>query len=119
MGRLTRRMGLFLTPEESETPRVLVLLDEHMALLEAREAQRPPQDVSRNVRDPGICALHLALLPQRPVKKRHRHQLKALIYQVVEEGAEKISAPDRRSLISDPESLSIVHTLSWSAPPSH
>lgn len=119
VGRLTRKMGLFLTPEESQTPRVLELLEENLALLEAREAERPPEDISRNVRDPGMCALHLALLPTRPVKKRHRHQLKALIYQVVEEGPEKLSAPDRRSLISDPESLSRVHTLSWGVPPQH
>lgn len=114
VGGLLRRMGLFLTPEESSPPRVIELLKEQLSYLEALEAQKSLEDRYRNVRDPGVSSLHLALLPNRPVRKRHRHQLRALIYQLVEEGPEKLTGPERRSLISDPESLTKLHALSWS-----
>ncbi len=108
LGRLTQRMGLFLTPEESNPPRVLKLLRENMAHAEAGQSEHHESELVTN---PGVCALHLALLPNRPVSKRHRFELKSLIYRVVEEGPEKLSALEKRSLISDAESLMRLHTL--------
>ncbi len=46
-------------------------------------------------------------------KKRERHQLKALVYQVVDEGALSLSQNDKRALVSDPETLLRLHTLAW------
>ena len=114
MGGLARRLGIFLTPEEYRTPRVIELLRENLAHGEAAEAGREDVGESRNVADPAAYSLHLALLPNRPVKKRHRHELRALIYRLVEEGPENLSAADKRSLISDPETLARLHTLAWS-----
>lgn len=115
VGTAARRLGLFLTPEEYQEPRVIQLLKENLVVMEAaEEARLAGMGEVRNVADPGVCALHLALLPNRPVKKRHRHQLRALVYQLVEEGPEKLSPMDKRSLISDPETLVKLHTLSWS-----
>ena len=111
---ITRKMGLFLTPEESKEPRVLTLLSENLQMLEAQKAGRRRTGEVRNIEDPGVCALHLALLPNRPVKKRQRHQLRALVYELIEEGPETLSGPQKRSLISDPETLVKLHTLSWS-----
>ena len=107
-------MGLFLTPEESSRPRVLALLDENLKRLQAADAALDSGPVYRTVQDPGVSSLHLALLPQRQVRKRQRHQLRALLYQLIEEGPEKLTGPERRSLISDAESLSRLHVLSWS-----
>ena len=113
-GLIARRLGLFLTPEECREPRVIQLLKQNLELVEAADANGLLPAEASKVADPGACALHLALLPMRPVKKRQRHQLRALIYQLVEEGPEQLSPADRRSLISDPESLVRLHTLSWS-----
>jgi len=114
VGQAARRLGLFLTPEEYDEPRIIQLLKQNLDIVAAADANPllPPE--ASKVTDPGACALHLALLPMRPVKKRQRHQLRALIYQLVEEGPEQLSPADRRSLISDPESLVKLHTLSWS-----
>ena len=114
VGLAARRMGLFLTPEEYEEPRIIQLLKQNLEIVEAADANPLLPAEASKVTDPGACALHLALLPMRPVKKRQRHQLRALIYQLVEEGPEQLSPADRRSLISDPESLVKLHTLSWS-----
>lgn len=113
VGQATRRLGLFLTPEESQEPRIIALLKENLAALEAADAVGAAAGEARNILDPGVCALHLALLPNRPVKKRQRHQLRALVYQLVEEGPDKLSAADKRSLVSDPETLVRLHTLAW------
>jgi membrane glycosyltransferase len=114
VGLATRRLGLFLTPEEYEEPRIIQLLKQNLEIVEAADANPLLPAEASKVTDPGACALHLALLPMRPVKKRQRHQLRALIYQLVEEGPEQLSPADRRSLISDPESLVKLHTLAWS-----
>ena len=112
VGTLMRRLGLFLTPEEVTPPRILLLLETHLEALAASSGLLEA-DRFRTVQDPGTAALHLALLPRRPVRKRHRHQLRALFYQLLEEGPNKLSGADQRSLISDPESLGRLHTLSW------
>jgi membrane glycosyltransferase len=114
VGQATRRMGLFLTPEEYEEPRVISLLKENLLKLEALETGRTDEGEAHNVADPAACSLHLALLPNRQVKKRQRHQLQALLYQLVEEGPDKLSAMDKRTLISDPETLTRLHRLAWS-----
>ena len=116
VGRLTRRLGFFLTPEESEEPRVLQLLHEHLTLLQTEQGggDEGRSEERDRISNPGVSALHLALLPDRPVKKRHRHHLRALLYQLLEEGPEKMSMHDKRSLVSDPETLSKLHTLAWS-----
>lgn len=114
MGWLARRLGIFLTPEEYQTPRVIELLKENLARMEAEAAEHEQAGEARNVADPAAYSLHLALLPHRPVKKRQRHQLRALVYQLVEEGPENLSGAEKRNLISDPETLSRLHTLAWS-----
>ena len=114
VGQTARKLGLFLTPEEYQQPRVLQLLNENLERMEREQAAALAESTDiRHVADPGVCALHLALLPNRPVKKRHRHQLRALVYQLVEEGPEKLTPAEKRNLISDPETLVRLHTMSW------
>ena len=114
VGQTARKLGLFLTPEEYRQPRVLQLLNENLERMEREQAAALAESTDiRHVADPGVCALHLALLPNRPVKKRHRHQLRALVYQLVEEGPDKLTPAEKRNLISDPETLVRLHTMSW------
>lgn len=107
-GLFAQRLGLFLTPEEYQPPRVLQLLNQNM------ETPKDGRPAPGQMTDPATCALHLSMLPNRPIKKRHRYELKALFYRLVEEGPDKLSAQEKRSLISDPESLMRLHTLALS-----
>lgn len=111
VGLLARKLGFFMTPEEYRAPRVVELLHENLAKAEQSGAQAEGE---LNVADPGTYSLHLALLPDRPIKKRQRHQLRAWVYQLVEDGPETLSAAEKRALISDPETLTRLHTLAWS-----
>jgi membrane glycosyltransferase len=113
LGQLTRRMGLFLTPEEYAPSDVIRYLKENQTRLE-KEQESSDDAMAGSVRDPAACSLHLALLPHRPIRKRHRHELKALLYKLIEEGPERLSSQDRRTLISDPETLMRLHNLAWS-----
>lgn len=114
LGRLARRLGIFLTPEEYRPPRVVQLLREN---LEKLESQKNPaigiEGAERHVADPATCAIHQALLPGKPPKKRLRYHLRALLYQLVEEGPESLTAAEKRTLIADSEMLSRLHVLAW------
>ncbi|QSA96257.1 glucans biosynthesis glucosyltransferase MdoH [Methylococcus sp. EFPC2] len=112
LGKAMRRLGFFLTPEETNAPRVIQLLHENLARAE-EESERNPAGEQASIMNPGVCALHLALLPQRPVRKRQRHELKALLYRLIEDGPEHLSPHEKRTLISDPETLMRLHTLAW------
>ena len=113
LGTLTRRLGLFLTPEESNPPKIISLLHENLAKLGREHEERFAGDQAE-ISDPGVCALHFALLPNRAVKKRHRYELRALVYRLIEDGADSLSPVEKRTLISDPETVMRLHTLSWS-----
>ncbi|MEY2700702.1 MAG: hypothetical protein RIQ52_1457 [Pseudomonadota bacterium] len=114
LGQLTKKAGIFLTPEEHQKPGVIALMEKHERLL---NKENSASGVYAAVLQPGACALHAAMLPQRTLRKRQRHQLNALLYQLIEEGPENISAADKRLLIGSPEILIHLHTLAWSRDP--
>jgi membrane glycosyltransferase len=114
-GRALKRWGVFLTPEEYARPRVLHLLDENLER-EDTLGKLAEGEAQRVVADPAVCALHQALLPERPLKKRRRHQLKALTYQLLEDGSESLSWQEKRALISESETLLHLHVLAASQP---
>lgn len=104
LGRWARKKGLFLIPEETRPPEILLLLHDNLA----RMREQPHKDyrgAEQILLDPGACALHLALLPQHTFSKGHRYYLKALSYKLMEQGFESLSAIEKRSLLSDPATL--------------
>ena len=123
LGRRSRELGLFLTPEETERPVVLRYLEENLeegepVLPVLRE--KPASRFVQALTDPYVNALHLSLLPPRePPGKRRRHYLEGLVHQLEEEGPGSLSAAQKRDLISDPDMLVRLHTLFWSRPPAN
>ena len=112
LGLLAKRLGLFLTPDESEPPPVLNYLKANLA--QAAASHPAVEDtLESKIGDPAVCSLHIAMLPHRLVKRRQRHQLRALTYQVIEEGPGSLSVPEKRALAADPDSLMRLHILSW------
>ncbi len=123
LGQRAREMGLFLTPEETAPPAVLLYLAENLqdddpALAALRD--RPHSRFVQALTDPYVNALHLSLLPVRePPGKRRRHYLEGLIHQLEEEGPDSLSAVQKRDLIAEPETLLRLHVLFWSRPPAN
>lgn len=115
LGRWAREKGLFLIPEETHPPKVLLLLRSNLAHLQAssRDDDGGAQQVILN---PGACALHLALLSQHTASsKGHRYYRKALSYKLMEQGFESLSATEKRYLLSDPVTLKRLPLLAQNA----
>ncbi len=121
LGRKTRTWGLFLTAEETETPPVLHMLDDHLQhgkpVLSALQVV-PTSRFIQAITDPYVNTLHRSLLPERePPGKRRRHYLEGLIHQLEDEGPESLTAAQKRDLLSEPETLLRLHALFWGRPP--
>ena len=123
LGRGSRELGLFLTPEETDPPAVLRYLEENLeeddpALPVLRD--KPHSRFVQVLTDPYVNALHRSLLPQRdPPGKRRRHYLEGLVHQLEEEGPDSLNAAQKRDLIADPDTLQRLHALFWSRPPAN
>lgn len=113
LGRYLRRLGLLLTPEEYDPPRVLRLLGENLETVPfwSRRASGQAESV---MADAAVVSLHQGLLQRRLLRKRQRHQLRALTYQLLEDGSESLSQQEKRAVLSDPETLLRLHTLAAS-----
>lgn len=105
LGLVARRMGLFLIPAESDPPQVLRLLHQY---LRQEPSVREEQEL---IGEPGMCALHAALLLHQPLNKKQRHQLHATLYHLIEEGPTNLSAVEKCSLLSHAETLFRLHFL--------
>jgi membrane glycosyltransferase len=119
VGQGARAAGLFLTPEESQQPRVLSLLAENLHR-PARPSCEPAVIAGsawyRAVVDPCVWALHMSLLPAETPSRRRRHYLEGLIFQLQDDGPESLSAAEKRVLLAHRDGLQELHTLLWSAP---
>ncbi|QBQ55703.1 glucans biosynthesis glucosyltransferase MdoH [Nitrosococcus wardiae] len=111
LGQRAREKGLFLIPEETQPPQVLTLLRENLAPL-SLQSSASDQGAKRVLVDPGVCALHLALLPQRPLSKGDRYYLKSLSCKLLEQGFDSLSTTEKRYLLSDPATLHRLPTQS-------
>jgi membrane glycosyltransferase len=119
IGMAARKMGIFITPEEFKEPRIITLLKYRMEQNDLREQQRMKMlglqsGQHLELADPATFSLHSALLPNRTHNKRVYHELRALIYKLIEDGPEKLSFADKRNLISDRDTLAKLHYLAWS-----
>jgi membrane glycosyltransferase len=114
LGRKARDQCLFLTPEEVARPDVLQRMDKYL------EESKSPAPVpmaqklcNQAILNPEVHALHLSLLPERSLSRRHRSYLEGLSLHVLDEGSEALTALEQRDLLSDRRSLIKLHTLIW------
>ncbi|AFL73299.1 glucans biosynthesis glucosyltransferase MdoH [Thiocystis violascens] len=123
IGRLARRAGLFMTPEETEEPRVLQLLEENLVPPPGSKgaATATPLGATPNARDlwsravmtPATYALHASLLPDETPSRRRHHALEGLLFKLQDEGSDSLTTLEKRTLISHRDGLYGLHTLLW------
>lgn len=109
MGRIARRLGLLLTPAETQVPQVLQYLHEEQ--LAAAQRQLSAADV---LRSPEIFALHSALLPVKSFSRREQHHAGGLLYKLMEEGVDSLETHELREIFSQPAILQEFHVWVWS-----
>jgi membrane glycosyltransferase len=114
LGRKARDQCLFLTPEEVARPDVLQRLDKYLEESKSPAPGPMAQKLcNQAILNPEVHALHLSLLPERSLSRRHRSYLKGLSLHVLDEGSEALTALEQRALLSDRRSLTKLHTLIW------
>ena len=117
VGRRLRDWGIFLTPCESDPPRVLQLLARNMS--DRVPAVVPEAATSslfeQAIADPFMNALHRTLLERQPRAKSERLRLDGLIARLQENGPQSLSREEKRDLLCDPTSMATLHALAWQA----
>lgn len=119
-GRGARRVGLFLTPEETHPPYELRRLHQNLA-----ECYRhlPPIDPLRAdygllqaVLDPYVNAMHVALLRQRRPGEEAREWFAQLRERLLRDGPGKFTSKEKMALLMDAESMIALHRELWCTP---
>jgi membrane glycosyltransferase len=116
-GDRSRRLGLFLIPEESAPPVELRDLAALHAAAEERTAALPPREHDGFVRavvDPTVNAVHRALLGgRRSLRADVRAHRRRLLERVLADGPGALALRERRTLLMDPECTDELHRRVW------
>jgi len=120
IGRLFRRYGLFLIPEEIKPPPELQSMMAYLSKIDKAGLSLgidKSEGFLRAVVDPKINRLHLAIQRQQrrvaPQIAAHRRQL---VQRAVAEGPDGLSDREKKEILIDPTSLSSLHELVWESP---
>ncbi len=120
VGRAARRLGIFLTPEETTPPYELKRLHQNLAEcyrhLPPFEPLRADYGLLQAVLDPYVNALHVALLRQRRPSEEAREWFVQLRERLLREGPAKFATKEKMALLMDAESMIWLHRELWSCP---
>ena len=120
LGRATRRLGLWLTPEETFPPYELKRLHQNLAEcyrhLPPIEPLRADYGLTQAVLDPYVNALHVALLRQRKPTEEAREWFAQLRERLLRDGPTRFSMKEKMALLMDAESMITLHRELWSCP---
>lgn len=128
LGEIARRAGLFLTPEETESPDEIILLQ--TALQQSAQAEKrngsKDADLAQTILNPYLNALHVCLLHERqddPVScdalmrlSNGLPSLETLRRKILQSGIESLASKERLLVLSDSESLLWLHREIWARP---
>ncbi len=113
-GRLTRKAGFFLIPEEINPPEELRRVYQDME----HTAKQP--DFIAAVTDPTVNALVCVFaVPRARQTTRFSEQRAKLIADALRNGPDNLSTHDKMLLLNDPQALSRLHFLVWSSTAAH
>ena len=110
-GARARRLGLFLTPEETDPPAEIRAV---AARLAAVAPAAPVDGFVAAIVDPYLNALHRALLrPARSLRPSIREAHAALLDAACRKGPEGLSVAERRMLLRHPRLVAELHRRVW------
>jgi membrane glycosyltransferase len=116
-GRLLRKIGLFLIPEEVGEQEELRDLREDLERREARACSTPlagKPGFVRVVVDPALNALHRALLRKtRKVSRAIAARREGIRVKALTQGPERLSRSEKREILYDPEQMKELHRSVW------
>lgn len=122
LGAQARRIGIFLTPEETRPPHELSRLTQNLAEcyknMRPIEALRNDYGLLQAVLDPYINAVHVAMLRQRRPSEESRDWFSLLRHRLLSEGPSQLSQKETLALLLDAESMIWLHEELWKQPSS-
>jgi membrane glycosyltransferase len=118
LGQALRRLGLLLTPEESEPPSVLQRANELADELTTKRPLPALEAIERWVRDTELRTLHAAMLLPRPAKRKGEYDLDLLTglaklqdADSVEEASSMLSNREKLMVLGDDAGVGRLHQL--------
>jgi membrane glycosyltransferase len=129
IGGNARRLGLFVTPEETAPPPELAGLRARMAALEesGQMAPRPADSgLADAVLDPYVNAIHVSLLREKQQNPAYvqdlvnlgvgRPEVRSLCEKLLADGPEHLQRTEKLLILSDAEVLPWLHRQAWLRP---
>jgi membrane glycosyltransferase len=129
LGEHARRLGLFLTPEETSPPPELDSLRARMAALEAEgpvTSRATDSGLADVVLDPYVNAIHVSLLREKGQNPAFaqalsdlgvgRPEVRTLCEKLLAEGPAKLQPQEKLLIMSDAEQLPWLHRQAWLRP---
>lgn len=128
-GAASRRLGLFLSPEETEPPAEVVRLRERLATTAtspSRPFSTPAASLRNIVVDPYANALHVSLLREKKLNPIYAAELEAagagspensaLRTRLLTDGAEALTQAEILRLMNDGDTIAWLHSRVWTQP---
>jgi membrane glycosyltransferase len=126
LGARARKLGLFLTPEETKPPMELVSLRSQMKIHEItadNAPSRPHTGLAEAVLDPYVNAIHVSLLREKRLNPVYAEQLaklgtgreevRVLREKLLAEGPARLTAAERLLIMTDAHAMVWLHQQSW------
>ena len=129
LGARARKLGLFLTPEETAPPPELVSLRAQMKIHELTDdtaPRRPHAGLAEAVLDPYVNAIHVSLLREKQLNPIYAEQLaklgagspqvRALGEKLLADGPDKLTPAERMAVMADERVMVWLHQQAWLRP---
>ena len=120
IGRVFRKLGLFVIPEEIDQPPELQQLND---ILQQKKASRSPlplgsrEGFMQAVVDPQVNVLHRSLLrSERTVAASIARRRQELQEKAIMKGPGSLSIKEKKELLSDPQCMNELHQRVWELP---
>jgi membrane glycosyltransferase len=129
LGAPARRLGLFLTPEETRPPAELISLRAHLKIHELTGNLAPPRPhagLAEAILDPYMNAIHVSLLREKQLNPVYAEQfsqlgvggepVQRLGEQLLAEGPDTLTPDERMLVMADQRVMVWLHQQTWQRP---
>jgi membrane glycosyltransferase len=119
VGRVFRKLGLLLIPEELEQPKELQSIEESLASEQMTFASAPEAGgFVKAIVNPMVNAIHLALLRSKEIKLAPAiaSGRAGLLEKALSQGPLSLSPKEKRMILYDPALVQELHRRVWETP---
>jgi len=129
LGAQARRLGFFLTPEETKPPVELISLRAQLKIHDLTDDPTPPRPhagLAEAILDPYVNAIHVSLLREKQLNPVYAEQfskfgcggekVQALGEKLLADGPDKLTAAERMQVMADQRVMVWLHQQTWQRP---